>query len=78
MLEGIGVQRTARGEREMTYPENIDLETPEADAAEQATGAGLEEDTDTDAGTPTALDDETPEWDAQEQSRVVELEDEYR
>jgi hypothetical protein len=58
----------------MTYPENIDLETPEADAAEQATSARLEDDTDT----PATLDDETPEWDAQEQSRVVELEDEYR
>ena len=60
----------------MTYPENIDLETPEADAAEQATSARLEEDTDT--GTMTSLDDEAPEWDAQEQRRVVELEDEYR
>ncbi|WP_169789805.1 hypothetical protein [Actinoplanes subtropicus] len=58
----------------MTYPDEIDLETPEADAAEQATSARLEEDTDT----PTALDDETPEWDAQEQHRVVELEDDYR
>ncbi|MCU7728261.1 hypothetical protein ODJ79_31480 [Actinoplanes sp. KI2] len=64
----------------MTYPENIDLETPEADAAEQATSARLEDDTDSDtaADTTAALDDETPEWDAQEQSRVVELEDEYR
>ena len=60
----------------MTYPEKIDLETPEADAAEQATSARLEEDTDTGGRTP--LDDEAPEWDAQEQSRVVELEDEYR
>jgi hypothetical protein len=62
----------------MTYPENIDLETPEADAAEQATSARLEDDTDTDVDTTAALDDETPEWDAHEQSRVVELEDEYR
>ena len=60
----------------MTYPENIDLEAPEADAAEQATSARLEADTDT--GRRTALDDETPEWDAQEQSRVVEMEDDYR
>lgn len=60
----------------MTYPEKIDLETPEADAAEQATSARLEADTDTGPG--PALDDETPEWDAQEQRRVVELEDEYR
>ncbi len=60
----------------MTYPENFDLETPEADAAEQATSARLEDDIDTD--TEPALDDETPEWDAQEQRRIVELEDEYR
>ena len=60
----------------MTYPENIDLETPEADAAEQATSARLEEETDT--GPSTSLDDEAPEWDAQEQRRVVELEDDYR
>jgi len=60
----------------MTYPENIDLETPEADAAEQATSARLEEDTDT--GTAAGLDDEAPEWDAQEQRRVVDLEDDYR
>ena len=60
----------------MTYPDNErDLETPEADAAEQATTARLEED-DSDPGTP--LDDETPEWDAQEQHRVVELDDDYR
>jgi hypothetical protein len=62
----------------MTYPERIDLETPEADAAEQATSARLEEDTDTGDGASTSLDDEAPEWDAQEQRRVVELEDEYR
>lgn len=59
----------------MTYPENLDLETPEADAAEQATAARLEEYADD--RTPL-LDGETPEWDAQEQHRVVELEDEYR
>lgn len=59
------------------YPENLDLETPEADAAEQATTARLEDD-----GTEppeTTLDDETPEWDAQEQGRIVEMEDDdYR
>ena len=62
----------------MTYPDDIDLETPEADAAEQATSARLEDDTDTDVDTAAALDDETPEWDAQEQSQVVELDDDYR
>lgn len=59
----------------MTYPDDINLETPEADAAEQATTARLEEG-DGEAG--TALDDEIPEWDAREQQRVVELEDDYR
>ena len=59
----------------MTYPEHIDLETPEADAAEQATSARIEEDLD--AIEPTG-DDETPEWDAQEQSRIVDMDDEYR
>jgi hypothetical protein len=61
----------------MTYPENIDLETPEADAAEQAASAHLEDDIDNDTG--PAVDDETPEWDAHEQSRTVgDMEDEYR
>ena len=59
----------------MTYPENLDLETPEADAAEQATSARLEED---DLEETASLDDETPEWDAREQHRVVDLEDDYR
>ncbi|GAA0536347.1 hypothetical protein GCM10010172_17090 [Paractinoplanes ferrugineus] len=64
---------TARGEREMTYPENINLETPEADAAEQAVSARLDQDTE------PSLDVEAPEWDAREQSRTVELEDDdYR
>lgn len=60
----------------MTYPENIDLEIPEADAAEQATSARPDDD-DFDEPEPR-LDDETPEWDAQEQHRVVGPEDEYR
>ncbi|MFI5893382.1 hypothetical protein ACIA5D_25070 [Actinoplanes sp. NPDC051513] len=59
----------------MTYPDDIDMETPEADAAEQATTARLEED---DSEPTTTLDDEIPEWDAQEQHRVVDLEDDYR
>ncbi|WP_203818207.1 hypothetical protein [Paractinoplanes ferrugineus] len=57
----------------MTYPENINLETPEADAAEQAVSARLDQDTE------PSLDVEAPEWDAREQSRTVELEDDdYR
>jgi hypothetical protein len=59
----------------MTYPEDLDLETPEADAAEQATSARPEDD---DRDETAALTDETPEWDAQEQRRVVDLEDDYR
>jgi hypothetical protein len=60
----------------MTYPRNIDLGIPEADAAEQAASVRLEDgDIDDDE---TSLDDEAPEWDAREQHRVVELEDEYR
>jgi hypothetical protein len=59
----------------MTYPENIDLETPEADAAEQAVGARLEDDGTEDTA---YLSDEAPEWDVREQHRVVELEDDYR
>jgi hypothetical protein len=59
----------------MTYPDHIDLETPEGDAAEQATDA-LPGDYDVDE---TVVDDiEAPEWDAREQHRTVELEDEYR
>jgi hypothetical protein len=74
MLEGKrGLDDGERG-CEMTYPDNLDLETPEADAAEQATSARLEE-SDVDE---RALADETPEWDGREQSRIVELEDEYR
>lgn len=50
----------------MTYPENIDLETPEADAAEQAASARPEDDV-----------DET-EPSADDQDRIVALEDDYR
>jgi hypothetical protein len=62
--------------RLMTYPDNDDLERPEADAAEQAASAFPGED-DTAEDEPT-LDDEAPEWDAQEQRHVVRLEDDYR
>jgi hypothetical protein len=59
----------------MTYPEHLDREIPEADAAEQAITVRVEDDGTTAERSP---DDEAPEWDAQEQHRVVELEDEYR
>ena len=62
----------------MTYPDNDDLERPEADAAEQATSAFPDEDDDAAEDAEPVLDDEAPEWDAQEQRQVVRLEDEYR
>jgi hypothetical protein len=66
------------GSSAMTYPDNErDLETPEADAAEQATPAD-----------PGALDDSEPEpasssievseWDALEQRHVVQIDDDER
>jgi hypothetical protein len=63
----------------MTYPENErDLETPEVDAAEQATEAapGWLDDEAEEAEAPEAI--EVSEWDRQEQNRIVELEDDYR
>ena len=61
----------------MTHPDDLDLEAPEADAAEQATLA--EPDDDEQAGTglgPVSL--ETPEWDAHEQSIPVPVDEDYR
>ena len=58
----------------MTHPNDLDIEAPEADAAEQAREA---EPTEEEEGT-VSQDLEAPEWDAQEQSRTVPLEDEYR
>jgi hypothetical protein len=62
----------------MTYPENERaLETPEVDAAEQATVADPNWADESD-DQPVTSDLEAPEWDAQEQGRVVHLDDEYR
>ena len=58
----------------MTEPDDLDLEAPEADAAEQALGT---EPDDEDAVLPSD-DLEAPDWDAHEQSRIVPLEDDYR
>lgn len=62
----------------MTYPENErDLETPEADAAEQATPAdpgSLDEH----EPEPASSSIEAPEWDAQEQRQVVGLDEDDR
>jgi len=60
----------------MTHPmAELDLETPEVDAAEQAVVAvpGWSEDS-TDEQRPT----EAGEWDGQEQNRIVEFDDDYR
>jgi hypothetical protein len=62
----------------MTYPDNErDLETPEADAAEQATPAdpGSLDDSEPE---PASSSIEAPEWDALEQRRVVQLDDDDR
>jgi hypothetical protein len=61
----------------MTYPQNVDLETPEADAAEQATTAAADA-VDEDDPAPS-LDIEAPEWDAQEQAQTIDYDDDdYR
>ncbi len=57
----------------MTQPENLDIEAPEADAAEQAT---LVEPDDGDGTVSRSI--EAPDWDAEEQSRTVPYDDEYR
>ena len=57
----------------MTQPENLDIEAPEADAAEQAT---LVEPDEGDGTVSRSI--EAPEWDAEEQSRTVPYDDEYR
>ncbi|MFI7545647.1 hypothetical protein [Actinoplanes sp. NPDC049599] len=60
----------------MTYPEHeLDPETPEADAAEQATLADPSSD---ESEPPRSGSIEAPEWDSWEQRRVVQLEDEDR
>lgn len=67
----------------MSYPGETELETPEADAAEQAMSA-FDDDTDQDEYDDRGFDEdeqdpEAPEWDVQEQRQVVETEDDdYR
>ncbi len=57
----------------MTQPEDLDMEAPEADAAEQRAYAEPQE-----ADGTASRSIEAPEWDAEEQSRSVPLDDEYR
>jgi hypothetical protein len=58
----------------MTDRNDLGIEAPEADAAEQALEAEPAEEEEGTASESL----EAPEWDAQEQSRTVPLEDEYR
>lgn len=60
----------------MTYPRNVDLETPEQDAVEQWTDAFPDGEEGEEGVPDIAL--ETPEADAREQSQVVRGDDEYR
>jgi hypothetical protein len=63
----------------MTQPDDLDIEAPEADAAEQATYADPSEDED--GAADEGLDShsiEASEWDVREQSQAVQAEDEYR
>jgi hypothetical protein len=61
----------------MTYPEDEpDLETPEVDAAEQATSADPSDEVEEEPEAPPPV--EAPEWDVQEQRQVVTLDDDYR
>ncbi len=63
----------------MTYPDyELDLEAPEADAAEQAAEAapGWTAPEREELEASPAI--EASEWDAHEQERVVELDDDYR
>ena len=61
----------------MTGPEDLDIEAPEADVAEQAALAEPDEDDDQEVDVPP-LSLEVPEWDAQEQAIPVRIDDDYR
>lgn len=61
----------------MTDPTHeIDLETPEVDAAEQSVTAVPSLQDDEPDAVPAIT--EANEWDAQEQNRIVEFDDDYR
>ena len=61
----------------MTHPmDDVDVETPEVDAAEQAVVAVPGWQDDEPDVVPAVT--EANEWDAQEQNRIVEFDDDYR
>ncbi|MEU4420679.1 hypothetical protein AB0F81_08640 [Actinoplanes sp. NPDC024001] len=61
----------------MTRPKDeVDVETPEVDAAEQARVAVPSWQDDEPEESPAIT--EANEWDAQEQGRIVEFDDDYR
>ena len=64
----------------MTQPEELDLETPEGDAAEQAVDADPIDDEESGHDDVGTVDDiEAPEWDVFEQRRTIQSDDEdYR
>jgi hypothetical protein len=66
-------------ESTMTQPEELDLETPEDDAAEQAVDADPIDDEESGYDDGTVDDIEAPEWDVFEQRRTIQSDDEdYR
>ena len=56
---------------------DLGLETPEADATEQATAIPGWLDEERGEAAERIRDIEAPEWDAQEQGRIVEFDDGY-
>jgi hypothetical protein len=64
----------------MTEPkdlDDLDVETPEADAVEQALDAEPSDEDDSGGAGAVSDDIEAPEWDVQEQSIPVPLDDDY-
>ena len=69
--------RRQRKGAEMTRPmDEVDVETPEVDAAEQKMIAVPSWQDDEPEDLPAVA--EANEWDAQEQGRIVEFDDDYR
>src|SRR4030095_8297193 len=74
---GMGAEPATTEGAEMTRPmDEVDVETPEFDEAEQAVSAVPSWQDDEPDQVPAIT--EANEWDAQEQGRVVEFDDDYR